>query len=110
MGFLVFAQADPPSGSAMLFLVPMLFMVVVFYFMLIRPQRKQEKERREQLKGLQKNDKIVTIGGIHGVVASVRPEDNVVTIKIDDAGKIRMRVSRSAISRIVGKDEGAGED
>ncbi len=101
MGFLTFAQADvPAAGGIIAMLVPLLFMLGVFYFLLIRPQRQQEKRRQEMLKALKKNDKVVTIGGIHGVVANIRPDDEVVTLKVDEPGKVRMKVSRSAISRI----------
>lgn len=76
---------------------------VVFYLLLIRPQKKQEKARQEMLKGLKKNDRVVTIGGIHGTVASVREKD--ATLKLDDAGNVKVRFSRSAISQILTKDE-----
>jgi preprotein translocase subunit YajC len=101
-------QSQPPSGLGGLgwgFVVPVLFMLGVFYFLLIRPQKKQEKVRRQMLKELQKNDKVVTIGGIRGVVANVRPDDKVVTLKIDESSNVRIRVSRSAISRVLSKDE-----
>lgn len=111
MDLLTMAQVTTPSapggGGLMVFVLPMVFMLAVFYFLLIRPQRKQEKQRQGMLKDLQKNDKVVTIGGIHGVVANIRKEDDVVTLKVDESGNVRLRVSRSAISRIF-SDEGEG--
>ncbi|MHC4712719.1 MAG: preprotein translocase subunit YajC [Planctomycetota bacterium] len=88
-------------------LPPVVFMCAVFYFLLIRPQRKQEKQRKEMLKALQKNDKVVTIGGIHGVVANVRSQDNTVVLKVDESGKVRLKVSHSAISRLLSGEEQA---
>jgi preprotein translocase subunit YajC len=110
MDFLTLAQTptNQPGGGLLVVALPMVFMLAVFYLLLIRPQRKQEKVRQEMLKALQKNDKVVTIGGIHGVVANVRKEDDVVTLKVDESGNVRVRVSRSAISRILDKDEGEG--
>lgn len=112
MDLLTTAQVTTPQtpggGGLMVFVLPMVFMLAVFYFLLIRPQRKQDKQRREMLKDLQKNDKVVTIGGIHGVVANVRKEDDIVTLKIDESGNVRVRVSRSSISRILGSDEEEG--
>ena len=103
MDFLTIAQAGPQGPGPLLvgFILPMIFVVGVFYFFIIRPQRKQEKQRREMIKALQKNDKVVTIGGIHGVVANIRKEDEVVTLKVDESGNVRIRVSRSAISRVL---------
>ena len=110
MNWLILAQTGEPArptgvgGGAWMLIVPILFMFVIFYFLLIRPQKKQEKARKEMLKDLQKNDKVVTIGGIHGVVANVRRDDKMVTLKIDESGNVRIRVSRNAISRIMSKD------
>lgn len=88
-------------------LLPFAVIFGIFYFLLIRPQKKQEKARRAMLADLKKNDKVVTIGGIRGVVATVREKD--VILKVDEAGNVRMRFSRGAISRIVSKDEEDGE-
>ncbi len=99
------AQAPPPGGLPNLggMLVPVIAIILIFYFLLIRPQKKQEKARTEMLKALKKGDRVVTIGGIHGIVTSVR--DKGVTLKVDDAGNVRLRFSRSAINRVLTKDE-----
>ncbi len=82
---------------------------VVFYLLIIRPQRKKERERQQKrehmLAALQKNDKVMTIGGLHGVVASV--SDDAVVIKIDEKNDVRVKVTRDAVSRVVG---GENED
>lgn len=99
-------QPQPPSGSILWsMLVPMMILFGLFYIIFFRPQKKQEKARREMLKELEKNDKVVTIGGIHGVVANIRRDEKVVTLKVDESGNVRIRVSRSAISRVVSRDE-----
>jgi len=98
------------GGASALYslVVPMLILLAIFYFLLIRPQRKQEKQRQEMLSNLKKNDKVVTIGGIHGIVADVREDD--VTLKVDESGNVRLRVTRNGIGRVLGKDaEGDGE-
>lgn len=101
--------ADPTKeqGSPYTMFILMGLIFVVFYFLLIRPQRKKEKDRQQQreemLKSLKKSDHIVTIGGIHGVVAAVGEDE--VTIKVDEKADVRLRMSRDAISRVVG-DEG----
>jgi preprotein translocase subunit YajC len=93
------------GGAAGIIQMAVLFagIFVIFYLVLIRPQKKEENQRKEMLKALKKNDKVVTIGGIHGVVANVRDTD--VTVKIDESGDVRVRFSRSAIARVLTKDE-----
>lgn len=76
-------QANP-----LLNLVPLIFMFAIFYFLLIRPQRSQEKERQKMLLGLNKNDEVVTTGGIHGTIVNVK--DKTVILRIDDNVKIEL--------------------
>lgn len=89
------AQGQGGGGSSLLtgFLVPMLAMIVIFYFILIRPQQKKEKERKKLLESIQKGDKVVTVGGIYGVVMSVKPEEGKVTLKIADNTKVEFAKS-----------------
>ena len=69
------------------------------YFFMIRPQNKKQKELQKMLDALQKGDKIITIGGIHGTVSSVKKDSNVVTIRVDENTKIEF--NRSAIATVV---------
>ena len=80
---------------------------VVFYFLMIRPQKKQKQQHRQMLDSLGKNDKIVTIGGIHGTVVSVK--ENYVILKIAENSDVNIRVNRSAIGAIVSPDAGSEE-
>jgi preprotein translocase subunit YajC len=70
---------------------------VIFYFLIIRPQNKKQKETKKMLASLKKGDRVVTIGGIHGSITSIK--DDTVTLKIDSSTK--MTFSRSAISNVV---------
>jgi len=89
------------------FFIMVAVMIAIMYLLLFRPQQKREKERQrkreDMLKSLKKSDHIVTIGGIHGIVASVGEDE--VTVKIDERGDVRIRVSRDAIGKVVGEDE-----
>lgn len=67
--------------------------ILVFYFFMIRPQMKKQKEVRKFRESLDKGDKIVTTGGIYGKIADIR--DNIVIIEVED--KMRLRVDKSAI-------------
>ncbi len=88
------AQGQQGGGSLLTgFLVPMLAMIVIFYFLLIRPQQKKEKERKKLLEAIQKGDKVITVGGMYGVVMSVKPEENKVVLKIGDNTKVEFAKS-----------------
>lgn len=76
-------------------MVPVLLMFVIFYFLLIRPQQKQQKEHKTFLQALEKNQEVVTSGGIHGTVVQVK--DDTVSIRV--AENVRLEVDKSAISR-----------
>ena len=76
--------------------VPFVLIVAIFYFFLIRPQNKKQKETEKMINALKKGDKIVTIGGIHGVVSSTK--EKTVIVKVDDNCKIEF--SRSAIAGV----------
>ncbi|MCE3007773.1 MAG: preprotein translocase subunit YajC [Bacteroidetes bacterium] len=67
--------------------------MVVFYFFMIRPQMQRQKKEKEFRKNLQKGDKIVTLGGIHGRILSI--EDNTVLVEVDDS--VKMRFEKAAI-------------
>ena len=75
---------------------PLLLMAIVFYFILWRPQKKEQKKRSEFMASLKKGDKIVTIGGLYGVI--IRLNDKSATIQI--AEKIEVEVARTAISHV----------
>ena len=96
ISFLQQEQAAQPSGTMGLLgtIVPFLLIILIFYFFMIRPQNKKQKETQKMLDALKKGDKIVTIGGIHGVVSSVK--DKTVIVKVDDNCKVEF--TRSAIA------------
>ncbi len=90
--------ADPAAGGSIVpTLVTFGLVFVIFYFLIIRPQNRKQKETKEMLKALKKGDKVVSIGGIHGSIASIK--ENEVVLKIDSSTKMTM--SRSAISSVV---------
>jgi preprotein translocase subunit YajC len=76
-------------------------MFAIFYFLLIRPQQKKSKQHKALLSSLRKGDKVVTSGGLHGVITGVA--DDVVTMEI--APKIRVKVSRGSVAGILKRDE-----
>jgi preprotein translocase subunit YajC len=84
------------AGGGLIGLLPMVLIFVIIYFLIIWPQQKQQKKHAEMLKGLQKGDRVVAAGGIHGTVVGVDEARNVVVLKIDE--NVKIEVQRSAVS------------
>ncbi|MGI9472284.1 MAG: preprotein translocase subunit YajC [Rubripirellula sp.] len=101
--------AQEPGGLGLFEnpLVPIAGLFFLFYFIVLLPDRKRKREEAQMLSKLTKNDRIVTTGGIHGVVVSAPEESDVVTIRIDENGNARLRVNRSSIAKIVSPKESA---
>ena len=87
-----------PASSFMSFL-PFIAIIVVFYFLLIRPQQKKAKQQREMLAGIKKGDKVITSGGLYGEVTGLT--DHTVTMEI--APKVRVKFARGSIAVIDNK-------
>lgn len=85
------------SGSMLMTVLPFVLIIAIFYFFIIRPQNKKQKETEKMINALKKGDKIVTIGGIHGVVSSTK--EKTVIVKVDDNTKLEF--NRSAIATVI---------
>ena len=96
------AMASPQGGSGgqqgswIATLMPLVVIFAIFYFLMIRPQQKQQKKHREMLSALKKGDRVVTRGGIMGTVHGVA--ENVITLEIAD--NLRIKISREAIAGV----------
>jgi preprotein translocase subunit YajC len=92
------AAADQPSPFGML--VPMGLIFLIFYFLLIRPQQKRQRDLDAMLKAIEKNDGVVTAGGLHGKVVGVA--DDVLTVEIAavKGERIRVKISRAKIESV----------
>lgn len=101
-------NAQAAAGSQMGFMVFLVIMLVVYWVFLIRPQSKKRKELAQKLSNLKKGDRVVTIGGIHGKVVSVK--EKVVVLRVDDRAEITF--DKNAISTVEaqGKEESAAAD
>jgi preprotein translocase subunit YajC len=85
----------PQAGNPMLQLVPLILIFVIFYFMLIRPQKQREKEHQKMLANLSKNDEVVTSSGIHGTIVNVK--DKTVILRVDENVKIELEKNSIAL-------------
>jgi len=94
--------ADPtgsgPSPFSML--LPILGMLVIFYFLMIRPQQKRQKELKKMLEAVKKGDRVLTASGLYGVVAGVK--DDIVVLKIAEDVKVEML--KSAVTAVTAHD------
>jgi preprotein translocase subunit YajC len=98
----IILQGQPGGMESLLSTVlPFLLIIVVFYFLILRPQQKRQKERQKLLEGVKKGDKVITAGGIHGLVEGL--EDKTVLVKIAEGVKVKME--KSGITTIVGLTE-----
>jgi preprotein translocase subunit YajC len=77
-------------------LITIVLIIGVFYFLLIRPQKKAQEEHKKMLASLKKNDEIITTGGIHGTIANVK--DATITLKVDD--NVKIEVSKSSVASV----------
>jgi preprotein translocase subunit YajC len=77
--------------------IPIILMFVIFYFLLIRPQQKRQKDHRSMVSSLKKGDRIITSGGLHGRITGI--DDATLTVEIAD--KVRVKVARANVSAMV---------
>lgn len=96
MNNLLFILQAPQGGSSTFTLVMFGLMFLVFYFFLIRPQSKKQKEQDNFIANLKVGDKIVTIAGIHGKIVALNEADNTFSVQVDSTTK--MKIERSAVS------------
>ena len=90
------AQVGGGMGGLVTFL-PLILILLIMYFLMIRPQNKKQKETQKMIEALKKGDKVITIGGIHGTVASTK--ENTIIVKVDD--NTRIEFNRTAIATVI---------
>lgn len=105
---LLFA-ADAPAEKppAILQFAPFVLILGAAYFLLLRPESKKKIDHQKLVMSLKKDDRVITAGGIHGVVSNVLRDQDRVTIKVDENNNTKLHVSLSAISRVI-RDEPTG--
>lgn len=89
------AQAEGAGGFGAF--IPLILMFVIFYFLLIRPQQKKSKEHRAMIDNLKKGDRIITSGGLHGLITAVNEQ----TLTVEIAYKVRVKIARGNVAVIV---------
>jgi preprotein translocase subunit YajC len=97
LSFLAQTQPPAPGGGLGSLLVPMALMMVILYYVMIRPQSKRQKEQQRLINALKTGDRVVTSAGIHGMITNVK--DTTVTVKVADNVKIEME--KSAVTNVL---------
>ena len=97
---ILFAQDgwSPMLRSILMIWLPIGFL---FWFLFIRPQQQEKKQREAMLAALKKNDRVITAGGIYGVVTNVHREADEVTIKVDETANVKLRMTVASIVRVL---------
>ena len=104
--FFPLQQMAGTGSQTIMSVVPFILIIAIFYFFIIRPQNKKQKETQKLIDALKKGDKVVTIGGIHGIVSATK--EKTVIVKVDEGVKIEF--NRSAISGVVVDSPAKTED
>lgn len=94
-----------PTDSLISTLIMFALIIGIFYFMILRPQQKRQKERQKMLDQVKKGDRVVTAGGLHGTVAGIDEK----TILLQVADNVKMKFDRSAVSVVLREGETTGE-
>ena len=102
------AQAADPNAPIR-WMGSLAVIMVLFYFMLIRPQKRKEQELKDMISNVKENDRVVTIGGIHGVVTNVQRDAERLTIRVDETTGARLKINMSAVARVLTKDDADGD-
>ena len=92
-------------------IIPLIVMIgVLFYFMVLRPETQRRSDQDKMQTDLKKNDRVITIGGIHGVVTNVAAGGtDEVTIRVDDKTDTKIRITRTAIQKVVDAKDSSSE-
>lgn len=99
------AAAAPGGAGGLIQMLWLPLMLVVLYFLMIRPNQKKQKQRQAMLQALKKGDKVITIGGLHGTIVEIT--DDVVVLRVNDVTKLTF--DRSAISNAIAKETASEE-
>ena len=98
----LFAGGQGAQGGGLLAYLPFILILLIMYFLMIRPQAKRQKEKQKMLEELKKGDRIVTIGGIHGTIGGFKSKGKkALILKIDN--KTTITINRSAVAGLIGK-------
>ncbi len=104
----VLAQGDNAWNLTSL-LPPLMIIGLLFYFMILRPERRRRADHERLQKELKKNDDIITIGGVYGTVVNAQQDADYITIKVDENSNTKLRITRSSVQTVLNKEKKNGD-
>ncbi len=96
------AQQGGGGGSMLSTVVMFALIILIFYFMILRPQQKRQKERETLLSSMKKGDKVITLGGVHGMIVGMEEK----TVLVQIAENVKVKYEKSAIASITRSSDG----
>ena len=108
LGAIVLAQGDDVFDPMSL-LPPLMIIGLLFYFMILRPERRRRADHEQLQTELKKNDEIITIGGVYGTVVNAQQDADYITIKVDENSNTKLRITRSSVQTVVNKEKNNGD-
>lgn len=96
---MMLAQGQGGGTNPLVHIMFLVGIVLVFYFLLIHPQKKKEKQRRQMIDEVGKGDRVITIGGIHGEIVSLK-EDTMI-VRVDPESGATLKLNRTAVHRVI---------
>jgi len=96
-------QTAQPGGLGSF--MPLILIFIIFYFLMIRPQRQKQKQLQKQVEAMRTGDKVITAGGIHGLVTNVKKQS--VSVKVDN--NVKIEFEKGSIATVISKDSSAPE-
>jgi preprotein translocase subunit YajC len=99
------AEGQAPPGGGLGSFMPLILIFVIFYFLLIRPQKQKQKKLQLQVEAMRTGDKVITAGGIHGLVTNVKNQS--VTVKVDN--NVKIEFEKGSIATVINKDSSEPE-
>jgi len=92
------------GGAGFLGLLPFILIILIIYFLMIRPQSKKQREHKMMLDNLRKGDRVITAGGIIGIIVGMKEKENTVVLKLGE--NVKIEILKTSISKIIEKSKG----
>ena len=103
----ILLQAQAPQGNALMSIFMIVLMIVIFYFFMIRPQTKRQKELQKAREAMKAGDKVITSGGMYGIIREINKANGQVTLEVWDGVKVKVDINNIFSLEEVGKDKEA---
>ena len=103
----ILLQDQAPQGNAFMSIIMIVLMIVIFYFFMIRPQTKRQKELQKAREAMKAGDKVITSGGMYGIIREINKPSGQVTLEVWDGVKVKVDINNIFSLEEVGKDKDA---